>query len=657
MEASQHDQMRDHPISRITQFGRSLAQKVAFAGVLGMLGISILTTVDVVVLRSIFNAPIPGSNEFLSTIFAVAIAAVLPSGLAERGMLEVDLLVGKLGDRRADWFRLIGSVAMLLLIILIAWQVTAYAASAYDSGRQTTILQWKTWPFLSAIAIVFIICVPIQLAIALERLLEMISTSSTYQSQGTDDWNRSLLRFILTGVAVVAVVVGSVYFGVQALQGTFVGHGALLAGAAFFVLWVFILLVQPVASAIFFVSFIGIALLMGFPIALSIVGSETAALITSVDLAVIPLFLIMGGLATAGGMAGDIYRLASAIFGFQRGGLALATIGGSAGFGALTGTSLATVATIGKAAYPEMQARGYSKSFSTGCIAAGGTLGQIVPPSSAAVLYALLVDESIGALYIAMLIPAMLSMFLYFVAASTIVAMDPSAAPDRGRFDIKELLSALKGSLSSFVLFGTVIGGIFLGVFTATEAAAVGVLIAFVVALLRGRLQKEAIGRLVVETTQATAMLYFILIAAQSFSFFMGAAGLPELLTSMFIGTGLSPIFVIVLLLAAYIVLGSVMDAFTILIVTAPIVAGIITSLGFDLVWWGVVMVMVIEIGVISPPFGMNLFVMRSVAPDVPLSTIYKGILPFVLVDIVKVALVVALPAIALWLPSLSSAG
>ncbi len=200
-------------------------------------------------------------------------------------------------------------------------------------------------------------------------------------------------------------------------------------------------------------------------------------------------------------------------------------------------------------------------------------------------------------------------------------------------------------------MFATVIGGIFAGVFTATEAAAVGVLIAFVVALVRGKLRAATIRELIVETTQATAMLYFVLIGANVFSFFIGAAGLPGLLTQSLLDSGLAPLAIIALLAVAYLLLGSVMDAFTILLVTAPIVSGMIVTLGYDLLWWGVVMVVVIEIGVISPPFGMNLFVMKGVAKDISLMTIYRGVLPFVFADIIKLALLVLFPALSLWLP------
>ncbi|MGX1096928.1 C4-dicarboxylate transporter DctM subunit [Amorphus sp. MBR-141] len=631
------------PSVQFDAFCRRVTQYMAMAGVLGMLAIAILTTVDILVFRYLLNAPIPGSNEILSTVFAVAVAAVLPSGLAQKGMLEVDILAGSLGPRRSAWLRVVTGALFAVALAVVAWQVVVFAQEAHASGRQTVILQWKTWPFLAVIAAIFVACVPVQIA-SVAR-----SVDSLFAGTG-DGASGSRLGRIGFWVAIAAAV-AVVWYLLDLYGGSMRGTAAMLSIVIFAALWLLVAGLAPVALALLLCGFVGTSLIMGIPIALNIVGSETTALITSSELAVLPLFLIMGGLATASGMANDLFRLAAAVFGFQRGGLALATIGGAAGFGALTGSSLATVATIGRAALPEMEARGYSKSLSTGCIAAGGCLGQIIPPSTAAVLYAILVEQSIGMLYIALLVPALLSIVFYLGSTWMIIYLRPESAPGRVPFDARELMRALWRSVSAFIMFGTVIGGIFTGVFTATEAAAVGVLIAFLVALFRGKLRADTIRELIVETTQATAMLYFVLIGANVFSFFIGAAGLPGLLTQSLLDSGLAPLAIIALLAVAYLLLGSVMDAFTILLVTAPIVSGMIATLGYDLLWWGVVMVVVIEIGVISPPFGMNLFVMKSVAKDVSLMTIYRGVLPFVFADIIKLALLVLFPALSLWLP------
>lgn len=631
----------------------ALTQRIAFLGVLGMLVISILTSLDVVILRGFFNAPIAGSNEFLNTIFAVAIAAVLASGVAQRANLEIDLLAKRLGPRRSAWLRAIGSGLLLLTLALIAWRVGVQSWDAYTRKLSTVILQWQTWPFIWTIAALFLVCVPVQWIAYCRVVADALAAAEEVGGQADVAAGKVVgtALGILAAIVVAAVVV---YVAINAAQSTLAAHGIGLAVFFFFLLWVLILFFVPLAAALALCGLLGAAALMGFPQALRVLGSETVGLITNADLAVIPLFLIMGGFATAGGLSNDIYRLANALFSSRRGGLALATIGGSAGFGALTGSSLATVATIGSVAYPEMRKRGYSTALATGCIAAGGTLGQLVPPSTAIVIYALLVQQSIGRLYIAVLIPAALTVILYMLAVGMTVRVDPQAAPNRDRFDGAELVAALKRCVGVVMLFGAVLGGLFFGVFTATEAASVGAAIAFVIAWWRGALGRGALWQIVGETTRSTAMLYFVIIGAMAISFFMGTSRLPEWVTESLSNSGLPGLAIIALLVIGYIILGCVMDSFTIMIITAPLAAAVIVTLGYDPIWWGVMMVVLVEMGVVTPPFGLNLFMLKSMVPDVPLTRIFRGVMPFVIADTIKAVLLIAFPALVLWLPSVA---
>jgi tripartite ATP-independent transporter DctM subunit len=634
----------------------ALTQRIAFLGVLGMLVISILTSLDVVILRGLFNAPIAGSNEFLNTIFAVAIAAVLASGVAQRANLEIDLLAKRLGPRRSAWLRAIGSGLLLLTLALISWRVGVQSWDAYTRKLSTVILQWQTWPFIWTIAALFLVCVPVQWIAYCRVVADALAAAEEVGVTGgqADVAAGKVVGTALGILAAIVVAAVVVYVAINAAQGTLAAHGIGLAVFFFFLLWVMILVFVPLAAALALCGLLGAAALMGFPQALSVLGSETVGLITNADLAVIPLFLIMGGFATAGGLSNDIYRLANALFGSRRGGLALATIGGCAGFGALTGSSLATVATIGSVAFPEMRKRGYSTELATGCIAAGGTLGQLVPPSTAIVIYALLVQQSIGRLYIAVLIPAALTILLYMLAVGVTVRIDPQAAPNRDRFDGAELVAALKRSVGVVMMFGAVLGRLFFGVFTATEAAAVGAAIAFGIAWWRGALGRGALWQIVGETTRSTAMLYFVIIGAMAISFFMGTSGLPQWITESLSNSGLPGLAIIALLVIGYIILGCVMDSFTIMIITAPLAAAVIVTLGYDPIWWGVMMVVLVEMGVVTPPFGLNLFIMKSMVPDVPLTTIFRGVMPFVIADTIKVVLLIAFPALVLWLPSVA---
>ena len=362
---------------------------------------------------------------------------------------------------------------------------------------------------------------------------------------------------------------------------------------------------------------------------------------------------MMGVLASAAGLAEDVYDMAHAMLGGLRGGLALATIGGCAGFGAVTGSSIATAATIGRVSLPEMNRRGYSTSLSTGCVAAGGTLGALVPPSGVLVVYSFLTEVSIGQLFIAAIVPGLLAALLYMITVGAYVRLAPGSAPRAGGIEWAAIAPAMRRGVTVVALFTLVLGGIYTGVFTVTESASVGAVGAFLIALYRRRLKGAALWRVMGETASITAMVYGLIVGGLTFSFFVGITGLPELMGETVGNLDLPPKAIVAIFLVIFILLGAVMEAWAILIITVPILAGLITDLGFDLVWWGIVMVAVVEIGVITPPFGINVFVLKTMAgADVPLTTVFKGVMPFVLSAFFKLALLVAVPALALWLPS-----
>ncbi len=648
--------MQDRMLARIEAITNAVSRVAAFVGVVGMLIIGVLTTLDVIVLRSVFNSPIAGSNEFLGTIFAVAISAVLLSGLVQRASLEIDFIKLVVSDRVAGWLRIFGQTLFLLILCLTSWQVLVYSLEALNIGKITIVLQWPLWPFLLTISFFFSLYIPVQAVVVLSMIAEHLRSHPAADA-GHSDQRASDPRIYAIFAAMFAgavLLAAAVYFGTTAMQPVLSSNATAFSISIFFLLWVLILLFVPIAAALVISALVGIGVLMGYPTAMTILGSETVGLITSEDLAVLPLFMIMGALAGVAGLSSDIYRLAHATFAPFRGGLALASVGGCAGFGALTGSSLATVATIGSVAIPEMKQRGYAMQLSTGSIAAGGTLGQLVPPSTAIVLYAILVEESIGRLYIAVLVPAAITIILYVLAIVIWVALNPKIAPGRAPFDAKEFFRALYACKSVFVLFGIVIGGIYTGLFTATEAAAVGATLAFMICVYRGKLSRASLGEVIGEATRSTSMLYFVIIGAMVISFFFGTSGLPQTLLNSLTGLGLSNLSVILLLIGVFIVLGTIMDSFAIMIVTAGIASAIVQSLGYDPIWWGIMMVILVELGVLTPPFGMNLFVMKALVPDERMSTIFRGVIPFIIADLFKIALLIAFPALILWLPTLA---
>jgi tripartite ATP-independent transporter DctM subunit len=422
---------------------------------------------------------------------------------------------------------------------------------------------------------------------------------------------------------------------------------------AFIVMWLLMLGQVPLAAVMGLTGIFGSALFIGFAPAVSAFATEATTFLTNTQVATLPLFLMMGSFAAVSGMSDDMYRLGHVLLSRYRGGLALATIGGCAGFGALTGSSLATAATIGRVAIPEMQARGYSPALATGCCAAGGTLGPIVPPGSGPIIvFALLTEASIGQLFVASVGPAVLTILLYFITVMIYVRVAPDSAPMTREREPGELRETAIRCIPVGILVFAVMGGLYFGIFTDTESAAVGAVGAFLFAAWRGKLGRGAFWSVMSETTATTAMIYGLIFGAQIFSFFVGVSTLTQTATAYVASLNWSPTAVMALILAGYLLLGSLMEAFAVMVITVPIVTPLVLALGYDLVWWGIIMLIVVEVGMIHPPLGLNVFVLKSILPEVPLWTIYKGVLPFCAMDLLKLVLMVLFPAITLWLPS-----
>ena len=401
------------------------------------------------------------------------------------------------------------------------------------------------------------------------------------------------------------------------------------------------------------VGLVGYALQSGWSPALTLLASETSGLLASVDLATVPLFLLMGTFASAAGFSRDIYRAAAAWFGHRRGGLAYATIGGCAAFGAVCGSSTATAATFAKAALPEMLRRGYSPAFSTGTIAAGGTLKALIPPSIVMILYCVVTKTFIFDLFYAAIVPALLALLLNLLAIALVVRWKPELAPLSDPVASAEKWLALRDAAPVLVLMLAVFSGLYSGVFTVNEAASVAAVLALVFALLRGRLDWHSVWLGLRETASATAMIYTIIIGASVFSYFVTLARVPEALVAAIGQLSLSPLGIVACLIVAYLVLGAIFDEIAAMLITLPFVLPVIEKLGFDPVWWGIVNVVVVELGMIIPPIGIIVFVLHGMAPQVPIRTIYKGVMPFIAADLLLLALLVVFPSLVLWLPTL----
>ena len=427
---------------------------------------------------------------------------------------------------------------------------------------------------------------------------------------------------------------------------------SLVVALGFAALFVLIVLHVPIGIAMMAVGAAGFAALVGTAPALTLFGNETATIFSSADLAVVPVFLLMGSFASAAGLSEDLYRFAYAFVGHRRGGLAMATIGGCAGFGALCGSSLATVGTMHQIAYPEMINRGYAPHFAAGTIAVGGTLGILVPPSIIMVIYAVLTETFVVDLYVAAVLPAVLAVLMYVLAVQVYCTLWPALAPAGSRSTWPQRLRETGRTWGVLLMIAIVVGGIYSGIFTAMEAAAVGAAVAFAFLVGRGRFTLGRFLGIMGDTATTTGMIYLMVIGASVFNYFIAASGLPRLMIASLEAIALPHVLVIALILIAYIVLGAFFDEVATMLITLPFVLPLIVSWGYDPLWWGIINVSIIMIGLFCPPIGLNVMVMHGLVKDVPLRRIYQGIVPYLLADFLRLAILLAFPIIATWLPA-----
>jgi tripartite ATP-independent transporter DctM subunit len=407
----------------------------------------------------------------------------------------------------------------------------------------------------------------------------------------------------------------------------------------------------PLAFAMGLVGVVGLALMRSWPASLASTAQVVQETGFAYILSVIPLFILMGNFVARAGLAHELYRAAYSFIGHFRGGLAHATVVSCAGFGAICGSSIATAATMAKVAYPSMRKLGYADHLSTGVICAGGTLGIMIPPSTILVIYGIVTETNIGKLFAAGVLPGIVCALLLMVAVAIVTWRDPSAGPAGERASWAERLQAVKGVWGVALLVVIVLGGIYGGVFTATEGAGIGAFGAFVFALARRTLTWRVLFEVLVDSARTTAMLFTILIAANMFANFVNMTTMPFELKDWILHLGLPPLAIVGAMMGIYILLGAIMEELAMVLLTLPLFFPIVVGLGFDPLWFGVLIVLVVQIGLISPPVGLNLFVLNSLLRDVPLTRIYRGVWPFVVALIVALVIVLEFSSLATWLP------
>lgn len=408
----------------------------------------------------------------------------------------------------------------------------------------------------------------------------------------------------------------------------------------------------PIGPGMALVGFLGFACVKGFDPALGLLKQVPYELFTQYDLSVVLLFILMGALALTAGLSENLYRAVNAWMGHLRGGLAMATMGACALFASISGSSVATAATMATVSLPEMRKYKYDSALATGAIAAGGTMGILIPPSVILIIYGIITEQSIGKLFLAGFIPGVLEALFYIITIAILVRLNPAIGPRGEKTSLRQKLTAFVKVWEVAALFIVVIGGIYTGVFTPTEAGGVGAFGAFLVALVRGKLTLRNFWESLKSTTKNTGMIFLILMGALILGYFLSVTRLPFEMADMVAGLAVNRYVVLSLILVLLTALGCIMDSMTIVILTVPIFFPVIVRLGFDPIWFGILVVRVTEIGLITPPVGMNIYIIRGIS-NVPMGTIFRGVTPFIIADFLHVILLMAVPQISLFLPSM----
>ncbi|WP_238367141.1 TRAP transporter large permease [Mesobacterium pallidum] len=423
--------------------------------------------------------------------------------------------------------------------------------------------------------------------------------------------------------------------------------------AAFGAALILILARIPIALGLGIVGFIGLYAELGWRPARTVAGLAIEGSTMAYSLSVLPLFVLMGSLVAGAGISGKLFTTAQAFLGHRKGGLANATIVACGGFGAICGSSVATAATMSRIAIPSMRKYGYRDSLTAGTLAAGGTLGILIPPSVVMIVYAVATQSHIGKLFAAGVIPGVIGVLGYMAAIRWSVWRDPEAHADTPRVSWGERMRALKSVWQVVLLFGLVMGGIYSGFFTATEAAGIGAFGALLLAIFSKGLGWRGIWQIVVDSALVSTSMFFILFGASIFVEFINLTGIHTYLNDLVTNSGMAPITIIFVMVGIYILLGCFLESISMILITIPVFFPIVTALGFDPIWFGLIVVVACEIGLITPPIGINLFVIQTMQPDIRIQTVFRGVVPFIIADIIRVSLLILAPALVLWLPNL----
>jgi tripartite ATP-independent transporter DctM subunit len=617
-------------LSRVTTFINNIA--LAMVAACGL-----LTAMDVI-LRYVFNRPLFGSSEvtefMLFTLFSFSVAHCA----IRSDHIIVDIVVNHLSSKNRAAVECITGAFSVAICAIIAWRNFVYAVTLMGTGTSSTMLNIPVYPFLIIGGLGFTI-------LTWALLADFFKSLAKLSDSGSKVWPWLLLTVIVTIIVfTVPIWYQLLQFRLDAISLGFVGFGILI---------ILLLSGMPIGFLMALIGYAGMGVVNGMLSGLTISGTVPFETVASYDFSVIPLFILMGAFCHFSGMTGELFDSAYKWFGRMPGGLAIATIAAASAFSAVSGSAIASVVTIGTVALPEMRKHKYDDALSTGCIAAGGGLDIMIPPSIILVIYGIITRTSIGKLYIGAIIPGIMQAIMYMLAIYIICRINPKLGPPGEKTAFKEKVVSLKAIWSVLLLFILVMGGLYAGIFTPTEAAGVGAFGAFVIAMGRRKLSWKGFVGSLRDAVNVTSMSFMILVGAAMLGYFFSVSRLPHATATLVTSLGFDRITVFVLIVVLYLLLGCLLPALPMIVLTVPIFFPLMVSLGFDPVWFGIVIVLMVEAGQITPPVGINVFVMHGIAKDVPMYTIYKGIVPFLIVDIINVVLITIWPQIVLFLPNL----
>lgn len=614
------------------EFLGRLPEKMNLLGMI-VLGIMPLPIVVDVIRRFLVGRSISGIIEIEEFMLVLIVFLSLASTQMANENISIDLFYNKLSDRRKAAIDAFNSLTCFLLGAVLTWRLTVNAISKLPNRSFSLSIPVSPFVFIAAFG---------------SLVLTLILLTQVFECASRMFKNRMIFNFFVALAACLLLYAAP--FIIKQLP--FDLSGIFLGACGFVFLFILILLHMPIGFAMAITGLLGLLVTnRTMWAALSTVGTSPYATTASFILAVAPLFIIMGELAFQAGISEELFETANKWLGRLPGGLAMSAIAGCAGFAAVCGDSMSTAVTMGTVSLPEMEKKKYSPSLATGSLAAGGTLGILIPPSVGFIFYAIVTEVSIGKLFIAGIIPGLLLAFLFLLHIYIIARIRPEIAPKGEATTFREKIVSLKGVIGMLFLFVLVLGGIMAGIFSPTEGGAIGAAGAFLLAVVKRRMNLQVLIRALKDTTMITSKLLLILIGVGILGYFLAATRLPYELSDFITGMDVNRYVVFAMVILMFIVLGCLMNVIPMLLLTLPAIFPSIEAMGFDPIWFGVVSVLVMEMGQITPPIGVNVFAIGSVAKDVPMESIFKGIIPFFLCMIICILLLVIFPDIALFLP------